>query len=161
MQAINSTVGYRGKKDDCPGRIRKVSLKRWNLHWEESKKQKRGRDFIKKWCGGKVLVVDSKSKVEKTISYSLFSKLLIDYILCVCMCEQPIRARVPGKFRHQHLTGWMWCLWMVYDEYIELCGFSWLLFRGNSYLALVKLWLIGASKGKFAESRDEPLGRQS
>lgn len=60
-------------------------------------------------------MVDSKSEVEKTISYSLFSKWLIDYILRVCMCERPIRARVPGKFRHQHLTvdGCGVCEWFM------------------------------------------------
>lgn len=47
----------------------------------------------------------------------------------------------------------------VYHEYIEHGGFSWLLFSGNGYLALVKLWLIGVSKGKFAVSFDLPLGR--
>lgn len=100
---------YRDEKDLCPARIKesffeKVELALGRIH----RSRKEGEISLGNDLLGSVLVVDLKSKVERAISFtiSVFTsfcflfKLLIDYILCICMCKQSIRAGVLEKFVH-------------------------------------------------------------
>lgn len=49
----------------------KVSLKTWDLHWEEFREAEKRTRFHYKVIRGRGLVVDSKSKVERVISFTI------------------------------------------------------------------------------------------
>lgn len=99
----------RDEQGHCPGSIKGSFFEKVTMHREEFREAERRERFHQEvdfrerdWWQTK----SQKQKGPSVLQLLLhFSKLLIDYILSICMCEQLIRAGVLGKFRQ-------WPLWM-------------------------------------------------